>query len=108
VNGTALADEDPLELIELASVQLEGLERPDRPLGALRQVLGLARRQHFELLERRQPAPDCAERTCAYCGAPLPQSRGGRPRRWCSERCRELARKLPHWDPRSVKATKEA
>jgi hypothetical protein len=30
---------------------------------------------------------------CARCGGPIVQSGIGRPKRWCSERCRDAARK---------------
>lgn len=32
---------------------------------------------------------------CAACGKAIPPSRGSRPRRWCSDRCRSWARKNP-------------
>jgi hypothetical protein len=37
------------------------------------------------------PGPNACER----CGAPLEQRSTGRPRKWCSESCRDLARKVP-------------
>lgn len=33
--------------------------------------------------------------TCAGCGVPVDQPATGRPRRWCSERCRDRSRKDP-------------
>ena len=32
-----------------------------------------------------------ADRECPRCGAAIPPSRGGAPRKWCSEKCRRLA-----------------
>ncbi len=32
-----------------------------------------------------------ADRECPRCGAEIPPSRGGKPRKWCSERCRRAA-----------------
>jgi hypothetical protein len=38
----------------------------------------------------RAGLPD-APWSCGYCGAPISQLRTGRPRQWCSQRCREAA-----------------
>lgn len=42
-----------------------------------------------------QPTP-AAGRRCAGCSGPLPESRGYKPRKWCSERCRRTGYR---WQP---------
>ncbi len=90
MSGEALSD---LELIRLAVLDLDELESPTRPAGRIREALQRARELYFEL-ERLKPA-DPSARACAGCGGPLPPDRGRRPRKWCSERCRDVARKSP-------------
>lgn len=60
---------------------------------------GLLRRVARRLVERGETVlrveefdDDDRPRACR-CGAPLPYSGRGRPREWCSERCRDVARK---------------
>ena len=40
----------------------------------------------------KQKSTDQPElRTCQRCGLPLPPQKSGRPRRWCSQQCRQAA-----------------
>ncbi len=39
-----------------------------------------------------QPRP----KTCARCGDPMPPQKAGRPRKWCSQQCRQLAYEERH------------
>jgi hypothetical protein len=54
---------------------------------------GAIRRAAARLQELEAVAPAGAPDTCARCGKPLKQRSTGRPRKWCSERCRR--RKVP-------------
>lgn len=47
-------------------------------------------------------------RTCGQCGRRMPPQKRGRPRKWCSQQCRQLAYEerngLPSWKDRQPKA----
>ena len=49
---------------------------------------GIMRQAARLLLE----VPEQSAGSCAGCGAPVTQAATGRPRKWCSERCRDAAR----------------
>jgi hypothetical protein len=91
------------ELVRLLATMAGDLERKGYPaapvvrMGA-RELLEADReaRDARERLEELHGAPGgLSGRSCAGCGSPLPVSVKGRPRRWCSERCRDRSRKGP-------------
>lgn len=45
------------------------------------------------------------ERVCAWCAAPLPPDRGGRPRRFCTATCRYAAKDSARYVARGTQVT---
>ena len=72
---------------DLARLGLRLADELERRLGVVSAgvVRALARRVQLG----PTPRPD----GCAGCGAPLEHPPTGRPRKWCSERCRRRARR---------------
>lgn len=44
----------------------------------------------------QESADEPEPRACRRCGAPLPPQKAGRPRQWCSQRCRQSAYEERH------------
>jgi hypothetical protein len=62
--------------------------KEDRPLREIGQLVGLSLRKLRRHIEGRDFRAIQSEQRCALCGEPVPVKRTGRPREFCSTRCR--------------------
>jgi hypothetical protein len=65
--------------------------------------------QEAEMSDEQEPRGKAKPRLCERCGKRLPAQRRGRPRRWCTQQCRQLAYEERHglesWADKQPKVT---
>lgn len=87
MSGGTIVESDALEVYRLASLEVDRLESPVRPLGIVRRALQLATAEHFVLESLRHHVPERHEVTAckiATCSRPRrPWSGQGRPPEYC-------------------------